>query len=280
MSTRINKPGRAAIVGAIGLTILVITGLSGCQQLLSILGLSHTLTVTVSPSEAGYITRVPDLTNYSNGDKVQVTATANSGYTFSNWSGDASGTANPVTLTMDADKLVTAVFTAASASGKSLTAFSFPTIGATGVINQTAHTIAVTVPFGTNVTSLVATFTTTGAQVKIGATVQASGVTPNDFTNPVSYTVVAADASTQAYLVTVSAASASDKRLTSFGFVSPAVFGVIDQTGNTISVTVPSDTDVTHLVAEFVSTGALVLVGATIQASGTTTNDFSQPVTY
>ena len=33
----------------------------------------------------------------------------------------------------------------------------------TGTINEAAHTIALTVPFGTNVTALVATFTTTGA---------------------------------------------------------------------------------------------------------------------
>lgn len=48
-----------------------------------------------------------------------------------------------------------------------------------------------------------ATFTTTGISVTVGATPQVSGTTANDFTNPVVYTVTAADGSTQDYTVTV-----------------------------------------------------------------------------
>jgi len=40
----------------------------------------------------------------------------------------------------------------------------------------------------------------------VGTTPQASGTTANNFTNPVTYTVTAADASTKAYLVTVTVA--------------------------------------------------------------------------
>ena len=54
--------------------------------------------------------------------------------------------------------------TVAPNSAKAITAFSFRLSPAvTGTINEAAHTIALTVPFGTNVTALVATFTTTGA---------------------------------------------------------------------------------------------------------------------
>jgi len=49
----------------------------------------------------------------------------------------------------------------------------------------------------------VATFATTGASVKVGTTTQVSGSTANDFTNPVTYIVTAADASTVNYTVTV-----------------------------------------------------------------------------
>ena len=66
-------------------------------------------------------------------------------------------------------------------SAKAITAYSLA--GATGVINEGAKTIAVTVPYGTVVTALKATFTTTGASVKIGSTVQVSGTTANDFTS-------------------------------------------------------------------------------------------------
>jgi hypothetical protein len=41
---------------------------------------------------------------------VQLTANSASGYNFSDWSGNASGSANPITVTMDGDKSVTANF--------------------------------------------------------------------------------------------------------------------------------------------------------------------------
>src|SRR5512143_41732 len=92
-------------------------------------------------------------------------------------------------------------------SEKAITAFSFTSPAATGTINENAKTITVTVPFGTNVKALVAAFTTTGANVKVGSTAQVSGTTPNDFTNPVSYIVTAADSSTAMYAVTVNIAA-------------------------------------------------------------------------
>ena len=89
---------------------------------------------------------------------------------------------------------------------KAITAFSFASPAATGVITESAHTIAVSVPFGTDVSALVASFTTTGASVKVGATHQVSGTTANDFTSPVTYRVTAGDGSTQDYVATVTVA--------------------------------------------------------------------------
>jgi len=86
-------------------------------------------------------------------------------------------------------------------SAKAITAFSLN--GVVGTINEAAKTIAVTMPFGTDVTARVATFTTTGVSVKVGSTVQISGTTANNFTSPVTYTVTAADATAQNYTVTV-----------------------------------------------------------------------------
>ena len=82
---------------------------------------------------------------------------------------------------------------------KTITAFGFTNPAATGVITESTHSIAVTVPGGTDLTSLAPTITHTGASV-----FPASG-TPQDFTNPVVYTVTAEDSSTQTYTVTVSA---------------------------------------------------------------------------
>jgi hypothetical protein len=163
---------------------------------------------------------------------------------------------------------------------KAITAFSFSSPAAAGVINETLHTVAVAVPFGTDVTALVATFTTTGASVAIAGTPQISGVTVNNFSNPVTYTVTAADGSTQAYVVTVTAAASPAKAITAFSFATPAAIGVINETLHTIAVTVPFGTNVTALVATFTTTGASVAIAGTPQTSGVTANNFSNPVTY
>jgi hypothetical protein len=49
---------------------------------------------------------------YANGSNAKLTAAPASGYAFANWTGDASGSANPLTLLMDGNKTVTANFAA------------------------------------------------------------------------------------------------------------------------------------------------------------------------
>jgi len=88
-------------------------------------------------------------------------------------------------------------------SGKAITAFSFLSPPTSGVINEGAKTIILTVPYGTVVTALVASFTATGISVKAVGAEQTSGTTANDFTNAVSYTVTAEDGSTADYAVYV-----------------------------------------------------------------------------
>jgi hypothetical protein len=68
----------------------------------------YTLTVT---SAHGTVTKNPDRTTYAAGEVVQVTVTPDLGWSFSNWSGDASGASNPVSVTMNANKSITANYT-------------------------------------------------------------------------------------------------------------------------------------------------------------------------
>lgn len=86
---------------------------------------------------------------------------------------------------------------------KSITSFSFSSPAVIGIVNDSTKTVSVTVPRGTNVKALVATFTATGVKVDIGSVTQVSAVTANDFSSPVVYKVVAADNSTTDYIVTV-----------------------------------------------------------------------------
>jgi len=87
---------------------------------------------------------------------------------------------------------------------KAITSFSIASPAVTGIINDSAKTIVVNLPdTSSDVTALVATFTTNGKSISVGPTVQASTVTPNDFTNPVVFTVNGSDNSTAKYTVIV-----------------------------------------------------------------------------
>ena len=66
----------------------------------------YTLTVNITGN--GSVTLDPDQTTYHYGDIVQLTANSNPGWTFTNWSGDLSSSDNPVTITVDGNKIVTA----------------------------------------------------------------------------------------------------------------------------------------------------------------------------
>ncbi len=164
-----------------------------------------------------------------------------------------------------------------TSSKKEITAFSIN--GIDGTINKEDKTIAVAgMPYDTNVTALVATFTATGESVKVGTTEQTSEETPNDFTNPVIYTITAEDNSTQDYVVTVTLAPSPLKAITAFSLGESA--GTINETDKTIAVNLPAGTDVTALIATFTTTGVSVKVGSTFQASGQTANNFNNPVVY
>lgn len=83
----------------------------------------------------------------------------------------------------------------------------FPDITVTDYnVDGEAKTIDVTVPSGTAIDALVATFIASSnvESVKIGSTVQESAVTENDFTTPLTYTIVAEDGvTTTDWVVTV-----------------------------------------------------------------------------
>ncbi len=89
-------------------------------------------------------------------------------------------------------------------NAKALTGFAFPALGAIGSINDGTSTITVSVPTGTDVSSMVASFDTTGASVSVGGVRQTSGANANDFSHAVTYTVTAINGTTRDYSVTVS----------------------------------------------------------------------------
>jgi hypothetical protein len=70
----------------------------------------YSLTLSRSPSNAGTVT-CNDNGPYYYGDVVQITASPYSGYEFDYWSGDASGSVNPKSVTITKSTHITAYFT-------------------------------------------------------------------------------------------------------------------------------------------------------------------------
>lgn len=144
-------------------------------------------------------------------------------------------------------------------------------LGVPAIIND--FDISLEVPFGTDVTTLVADFTISDlATIDVVGTPQVSGVTANDFSNPVVYTVTAEDLTTNDYTVTVNVTAASqDKEITSF--VIDTVVGLI--TPNSIQLQFEEGADVTGLtpvieVSEF----------ATISPASGVAQDFTDDIEY
>ncbi len=69
-------------------------------------------TLGVNVVGSGSVALSPPGGSYDPGTSLTLTATPDPGFSFAGWSGDLSGTANPATLGMDADKTVTATFVA------------------------------------------------------------------------------------------------------------------------------------------------------------------------
>jgi Fe-S cluster assembly iron-binding protein IscA len=129
-----------------------------------------------------------------------------------------------------------------------------------GAINETAHTVALTLPAGTVVTALAPVITLSDK----AAVVPASGAA-QDFTNPVEYTVTAEDGTTQVYTVTVT--------------VEPAVEAPADKTALNAAITAANsaktgvvvDSDAANVVAgtQWVTQAALDTLNAAIGAAET-----------
>ncbi len=150
-----------------------------------------------------------------------------------------------------------------------ITAFGVP--GYTGVINQAAKTITLTVPYGTNLATIAPTFT-----LSTGSCNQTSGSPPSPTfatSNPAHYIVTDGSVvNDYAVSVTVTPASTACDILT-FGLPNNA--GFIDQVAKTIMLTVP----VSPGVADLAPTYTLSPSATCSPLSGTTLN-FTNPQTY
>ncbi|MDD2731995.1 MAG: fibronectin type III domain-containing protein [Candidatus Pacebacteria bacterium] len=124
-------------------------------------------------STNGSVTKNPNQSSYPSQTSVILTANPNTGYAFNNWSGDLTGTTNPVTITMNSNKTITANFSLLSqpdttppilSSGSPTGTLSSSTITANLSLttNENATCKYSTIP-NTPYSSMNTAFTTTGS---------------------------------------------------------------------------------------------------------------------
>jgi len=150
----------------------------------------------------------------------------------------------------------------------------------TGIVDKVAYTVSLTVPFATDLTTLVSTFTLTdGATAKVGATAQVSGETANNFSTAVTYSLTSEDGlTTKDWTILVSKApAATGKDILTFRFesVNPPANGSVNNTNHTVAIEVPSGTAVTALVPTILASDF-----ASISPLSGIAQDFTSPVTY
>jgi hypothetical protein len=189
---------------------------------------------------------------------------------------------NPVDYTVSAyDTKITKTYrvtvTSALNTAKDITAFAFSGVNPAGtntVIGAVPNAegdypILITVPAGTALGNLTPVITHTGYSINPTATAA-------DFSDPVKYTVTAADGSTKTYAVTALHVGdgADDIEITGFYFTTPLAAGMINQNTNTITVIVPSTTNTANLVP------SLYFKGMTVNPGSNRANNFNGPVLY
>ncbi len=161
---------------------------------------------------------------------------------------------------------------------KKITSFSFADPVVNGVIDENNSSITVYVTHDTDLENISAFYETNAELVTVDGKQQRSGITKNDFTEPVIYTVTALDGSSRDYIV-----STERVMVASFSVTDPYwnedVAGTINYNTNTISINIPGYMVISGLVANFV-TGSDVTVDSIVQTSGVTINDFTGSVAY
>ncbi|MBC8052211.1 MAG: DUF3494 domain-containing protein [Sphingobacteriaceae bacterium] len=98
---------------------------------------TFTVTVTSNPLAGGTTTGSGV---YASGSSATIRAIPNSGYTFTGWSGDATGSTNPLTLTVNANKNITANFASGGPIAGTGVGPTLPALG--GAMNFTVLTKA------------------------------------------------------------------------------------------------------------------------------------------
>ncbi len=191
-------------------------------------------------------------------------------------SGEQIDFASPVSFTVTAEDGTTTqnwvvTVTVAPNTATNITGFELPTQTGQTQINTADNTIAIEVAFGTEVSSLIPTFT-----LSEGATSNPISGEEADFSDPVVYTIIAQDGTTtQDWTVSVTVAPNTETDILTFILAEQTGDAVINTADNTIAIEVEFGTEVSALVPTIT-----LSEGATSNPASGAAQDFTNPVTY
>ena len=138
-----------------------------------------------------------------------------------------------------------------------------------GTVDEDSKIVVLDFPAGTDVSHL-----TPNIVVSTYATIEPESGVPQDFTNPVYYTVTAMNGSTALYMVEAVVHDADNEK-SILSFTIDGVEGEIDEVAKTVTLFMPEGTDITELVPTIE-----VSEGATVSPASGEAQDFTNPVTY
>ena len=138
-----------------------------------------------------------------------------------------------------------------------------------GTVDESSKIVVLDFPAGTDVSHL-----TPHIVVSTYATIEPESGVPQDFTNPVYYTVTAMNGTTAQYMVEAVVHDADNEK-SILSFVIDGVEGAIDEVGKMVTVQMPQGTDVTELAPTIE-----ISEGATISPASSEAQDFTNPVAY
>jgi len=277
----------AETAGTLTLTTAQATGSAATTFALS--NATATITKIVKFGAGSQVSDFETETAFSNGSSAQITT--GDFFVIQVTAGDGSVKYTRVNVTVNSN--------IATLSNNSVIKGQTPTFGVpnTTLGSETAGTLTLTTTQATG--NAATTFVLTNSSATISKIVKfASGSQVSTFDNASAFTngsttqintgdffiikVTAADGTINYTRVNVTVNSnVASFSAFNLNALTPSVIGTLDNTLNTVQLVVPVGTNVTNLVAAFTfSEGASVTVAGTAQISGTTSNNFSSPVTY
>ncbi|MBI1807829.1 MAG: right-handed parallel beta-helix repeat-containing protein [Ignavibacteria bacterium] len=196
--------------------------------------------LTIATIGSGSVSKNPDLTLYDSAMAVQLTATPASGYNFSGWSGDASGSANPMSLTINGNKTITATFTQSTfiITASAGTNGTVTPSGAVSVNSGSSQSFTITPSAGYHIDSVIVDGTNQGA------------VSSYSFTNVTASHSISASFSINTYTIAATAGSN--------GSISPSGSVAMNYGANqTFTITANPCYQIDSVIVDGVNQGAL-----------------------